>query len=568
MKRTSFLLLAFYATIAVSSAGEITVSPNPAVVKMSGTVQFTAAGATGAPGPVVWRVIPAGLGTIDAAGTFIASNRPGQGIVRAVIGSGDRETVGHAYVRVAAGAVQRLSVNVSPVRALVRTGATGEASPFAVRVFDANNTEIIGAEISWKVIPPDLGDIDQNGVFTARNPGAGRIVALAKTSDAKGLGQARVQVVTAERSQRFTVVISPKRARVPAGGTAAFTAAVSDPDGRPVEATLRYTVEPPSLGAIDAGGTFTAGDKPGTGIVRVVAASDKAIGSDRALVTVGERHKRYLVRLKPRQAALRAGESIQFTAEAFDQDGNQFVPPLWNWKVIPERLGTITPEGLFTAGDPPWRAMVGRITVRLPPVYGQGDDAAAIRIKPGLPNQVRVDPSKARVEPGKTQQFTATVTGPDGMPRQDIGISWKVYPPEIGAITPNGLFTAGLSSRLGAVIALVSPDLGGGGGFAGLSVSSYYVRIAGPRPHYLNHGEKYPFTAEVRDNGGNEVTGFVLEWGAKSAYPSFGSIDAVTGLFTAGYPLVSQVDGMVYVKARLNGCVIGGDGIKVIVHRQ
>lgn len=560
MKPSSFLALALCAAVAAAAAGEIAVSPNPAVVTANEAIQFTADGATS---EIAWRVIPAGLGAIDATGRFTASGRPGRGIVRAIaIDPGGREGIGHAYVRVSGGPVQRLTVKVTPVRAVIRTG---EASSFHALAFDAQNSEIPGAAISWTVVPAELGDIDPNGVFTARNPGEGRIVALASLPGSKGLGQARVSIVTAERPQRLAVELAPKRARAGMGGTVQFTAVISDQDGRPVEASLRFTVEPPALGTIDANGTFTAGAKPGTGIVRVIASRDKSIGSDRALLTVGAQAKRWVVRLTPRRAELRAGETVQFSAEAFDQDGNQAAPPSWQWRVIPERLGTITPGGLFTAGD---RAITGRIVARLPSGYGQGSDAAAVRIRPGAPNQVRVDPPKALVRPGETQQFTATVTGPDGAPRADARVVWKVYPPGTGTITPNGLFTAASNPRLGVVIAAVPPDQGGGKGIAGIVVSNYYVRIEGPRPHHISSADPpYAFTAVVRDGGGNPVSGVVFQWSRMSISGNFGTIDQVTGMFTAGQPLAAQVEGMVYVKAMLNGQVIGGDGIKVIVHR-
>ncbi|MCU0606212.1 MAG: hypothetical protein MUF78_02015 [Candidatus Edwardsbacteria bacterium] len=558
MRRSSLLALAWCAAVAAALAGEIAVSPNPARVPPGGTVRFTA---TGAAGPVGWRVIPARLGAIDAAGTFTAADRPGRGIVRAVIaGPGGTELVGHAAVVVSAEAWRSLTVEVSPQQSALRAGETAQ---FAARVRDAAGAAVDGAGISWKVVPPELGNIGLDGAFTAGNAGTGRIVAVAETPQARGIGQARITVITAGPPERLTVALSPKRLRLAPGASAAFTVAIDGGDGGPATAGLRFTVEPPTLGTIDGSGNFTALGA-GTGIVRVVATAGRAAAADRALVTVGGQAGQYTVRLTPRRAALRAGESAQFTAEAFDGNGQPVTPSSWRWRVVPERMGTITPAGLFTAGS---RAMTGRITVRLPVELGTGGAAAALRVMPGRPNTVTLEPAKAVVGPGELRQFAAAVTGPDGAPRPDARVDWKVYPPGIGTITPDGLFTAGVAPRLGVVIAQVPPELGGGRGVASIAVSSYVVRIAGTRPRHLVAGDAVQFIAEVRDAGGNQVSGVVLQWSRTSASPNFGTIDPATGQFIAGTPLAAQAEGMVYVRASLAGQLIGGDGIKVYVHR-
>lgn len=558
MKRASLLMLAWCGTAAAALASAITVSPNPAHLLPGGTVRFTASAAAG---PVSWRVVPAWLGTIDQAGNFTAAARPGRGIIRAIAtGADGTELVGHAAVAISSDASRRLSVTVAPAAATLRAG---ETAGFAARVSDAAGGPVDGAAITWKVVPPELGSVGPDGAFTAGDPGIGRVVAVAATAQSRGIGQARVTVVTAGPTRRLTVALLPKRVRLAPGGTAAFTVAVSDQDGRPAAAALRFSVQPPALGTIDDAGAFTAG-AAGTGIVRVVATDGRASATDRALVTVGAPAAQYVVRLTPRRSVLRPGESVQLTAEALDGNGNPVTAPSWRWQVVPERMGTITPEGLFTAGD---RALAGRITVRLPADLGTGGAAAALRVLPGLPNHVAVDPAKAVVRPGELRQFSAAVTGPQGAPRPDARVEWKVYPPGIGTITPGGLFTAGASPRLGVVIAQVPPDQGGGRGVASIAVSSYVVRISGTRPRYLAAGDAVQFAADVRDAGGNQVSGAVLQWSRTSASPNFGAIDPATGHFTAGIPVTAQVEGMVYVKAMLAGQLIGGDGIKVYVHR-
>ncbi len=539
---------------AAAYAGGLEVSPNPATAAPGSRLRFTA---PDAPGPVAWRVIPGRLGTIDGAGLFTASNLTGSGVVRAVSAGPDGvERVGHAAVRVVDDGRRRLSVTVFPRQEDIRIG--GSAS-FSAEASGPEGVITADAAVSWRVVPETLGDISAAGVFTARAPGEGRVVAVARSGDARGMGQARIRVAAAAAAGQPAVSLSPRRASVAPGGTQLFTASFTGPVGA-AEAP-RFEVDPPWLGTIDASGLFTAGAEPGTGVVRAIAAG----GASKALVTVRSEGRTLTVRLTPRQVSLRPGQAVQFDAQAFDREGLPVPVAGWRWRVVPERLGTVTPNGLFTA---PGRSGSGRVVAQLPASLGTGSDAAVVVVRPGAPNRVQVDPPKALVRPGETQQFSAEVVGPDGAPRPDLRVGWKVHPPGLGTITPAGLFTAGTSSRLGAVIALVPPDQGGGRGTAGVAVSSYAVRIDGVRPRHVDAGQPEQFTAAIRDAGGNPVSNAILQWSRSSASPGFGSIDPASGLFTAGQPLASQVEGFVYVRVLLNGLVIGGDGLKVVVHRR
>ncbi|MBI4726738.1 hypothetical protein HY768_05885 [candidate division TA06 bacterium] len=558
MKKINLIILLLAAVTGIALAQQLEVSPNPAEVIPGGAIRFSVPGQEQA--AILWQVLPPSLGTMDDKGLFTAGSSAGQGIVRAAIRDGDKRLLGHALIKIVGGKAEGLTVKVSPGSARLEPGT---AEQFSAEISHLDGEPATAAVISWQVVPAGLGTIDQNGNFTSLNQGTGRIVALARSDKFKGMGQAKITVGAKPKPQKLMVEMTPAKVNLKPGENVVFSVSVNDRDGNPVAAAVEFQVEPSGLGTIDGSGNFTAGKKPGVGMIKVSAKNETGTGTAKSLVIVEEKIQRYTVKVKPRQSALEPGRSLEFTAAAFDNSGNPVTPPYWVWKVIPEKLGEISPQGLFTAGQ---KAGQGKVVAALPPQFGQGQAAASIRIKPGQPLRVKIDPPAARLLPGATQQFTATVTGPDGAPRADVRIAWKVYPPGVGTITPNGLFTAGTTPQLGAVIALVSPDQGGGKGIAGISVSRYYVHIdAVQRPLYLSSGEKYPFKAIVRDNGGNEPPGITLLWSRASLSPNFGNIDQSTGLFTAGWPLTAQVEGLIYVKALLNGQVIGGDGIKVYV---
>jgi hypothetical protein len=560
MKYLSFLL-AQLLSAATLLFGEFAVQPNPALVRAGGDMSFTFVGDSTL-SAIQWQVVPAWLGSIDAGGHFISSGKPGRGLVRAVSGANGTKIVGHAMLRVFSPTDRRLKVAVVPSVARIDL-----SSPFLFRaeVRDLEGTPVEKPDLFWKVVPQDLGTIDDQGRFLPHRAGRGRIVALARGDGSSGLGQSRVIVAASRPASSLKVEIEPRRLRLEPGALARLYVSAYDSAGNRVSPAIDYKVTPASLGLISPDGVFAASSQSGNGIITVRAEYQGSVAQVRSSVTVvAGQIKRYRVQLKPKTTLVAPSQSAEFEPACFDANGNQVTPPYWVWKVVPQNLGTITPEGLFTAGD---KAIQGKVVVSLPPDFGIGQDFASVRIKPGMPRIVRVSPSKVLLKPGESKQFTASASEQTGLPVENGKFIWKVSPPDLGTITPEGLFTAGPVPRLGTVVAILPPQLGGGRGYAVVGVSNYTVQILGPRPRHLSSGEVHPFQAEVRDQSGNLVPGAVFEWSASSLYPNFGSIDPSSGIFTAGLPAAQQAEGNVLVRVRINGHVAGGDGIRVIVHR-
>ncbi len=558
--RTISLLLASLALAGQLVADGLVVQPNPALVRTGGIVDFSVEADSAAP-TVRWQVVPPSLGTIDAGGRFTASEKPGRGLVRAVSSAPGSVSVGHAMVRVVGPDEPRLRVTVIPAVARAEVNSPVQ---FRAEIRNIDGEEIESPAITWRLVPKDLGMIDGQGLFTPRRPGRGRIVAVARTGAASGMGQARILVSASPGAGSLSVDIEPRRLRLEPGASARVSVTVRDSSGNIVPAEVTFQVSPPRLGSFSDDGTFTAASVPGNGVITVRARYQGAFGQARSLATVAGGAKRYRVQLRPKTALVAPRQSAEFEPVCFDPQGNQVSPPYWVWKVVPQNLGTVTPEGLFTAGD---RVLQGKVVAALPSDFGIGQDFASVRVKAGPPRTVRVSPAKAVLRPGETRQFSAIAVGPSGQPLDNVRFVWKAVPQGIGTITPDGLFTAGPLPKMGTVVAILPPELGGGRGYAVVGVSNYSVQILGARPTHLNAGEIHQFTAVIRDQAGNPVPGVSFEWSASSLYPNFGSIDQYSGLFTAGSPQAAQAEGNVMVRARLDGHVIGGDGIRVIIHR-
>ncbi|MBI5804801.1 hypothetical protein HZA73_02005 [candidate division TA06 bacterium] len=556
MKKLITIILLLASAAGMALAQQLEVSPNPAEVIPNGTVQFSVPGQEQT--AVVWKVLPPSLGSISADGRFTAGRSAGQGIVRASVQQSDKMILGHALIRVAGGKTTGLTVKVSPGSARMEPGS---AIKLSAEVRYLNGEPAAEAAVSWQVVPAGLGTIDQNGNFTALTPGTGRIAALAKSEKFKGLGQAKITVGPKLKPQKLMVEMTPAKADLKPGENAVYSVSVHDRDGNPATAELEFRVEPSGLGTIDGSGNFTAGDKPGVGTVKVLAKNETGSGTAKSLVVVAEKTQRYTIKVKPRQAALEPGQSLEFTAEAFDKSGNPVTPPYWVWKVIPEKLGEVSPQGVFTAGQ---KSGQGKVVASLPPQFGQGQEAVSVRIKPGQPLRVKIDPPNALLLPGQPQQFTATVINAQGQPMPQIKILWKTYPEGLGTITQNGFFMASdQPGKKGAVLAVVTPQQGGGQGAAPVSISEYRIKIdQKPGPIIVNSGGNYAFSATITDAMGNVITVSQLQWLTDPASPQFGTISQ-TGQFTAGHP-PGQINGWVIVRATINGLVIA-DKIVVVV---
>jgi hypothetical protein len=543
---------------AVLPAWALQVSPNPARLGPGESVSFSAQGADlGA--DISWEVIPAGLGKIDSRGFFTAG-RPGQGIVRAVAKARDgRTTLSHALIKIESGRPSRLKVEVTPPRTELRRG---ERIRFSCLVQTPEGSPVDSPVVLWQVVPARLGNIDIDGNFTPLMPGQGRVVARAEGPNAKGLGQSEILVL--EEGQQLEVELLPSRVRLKPGASAQISAQVRDASGQPVRAAVRYSLSPSTLGVIDDQGNFTAGSETGPGLVKALATAGSRQGIGRALVVIEPTRRQYSVMIKPRQATVETGSSLELEAEVRDQDGKPAGQAMLDWKLIPEEIGTITPQGVFTAGERPG---YGRIVASLAGDFGRGQDAATVRIVSRSRNEIRISPSKSGLRPGQMVQFSARISNARSRQLEDARVRWTVSPPGLGTITQSGLFTAGPSAGSGMVVAEIPSEMGGGRAAAPVTISNYQLKLNTPPNQYNIHsGELVQFAATLRDANGNDLSASAeFEWEVRTSIQNFGNIDRSTGLFRAGQPAKLPAEGYVTVRARLNGLPAGADGIKIML---
>jgi len=324
--------------------------------------------------------------------------------------------------------------------------------------------EPLDVPVDWQLRPEWLGTVTPDGFFTAAEefsePASaggwrGTVTASVTTSEGTASDAAGVFIHAAGQAARLRVL--PPRPVVAPGEEVQFEAEVVGA-GDPIGWTTEWTVFPPDLGTITPDGLFMAnpvyGD-PGSpefgsheGSVGARATLDNGTAlSDLAHVLIRIPGSPVRVLVDPRVAVVPPAESVQFQAVVLGPDGEPVDVPV-TWSVSPVRIGAITQDGLFTAsgdaGEPgSWQRPTGWVTAEV--VLGAGRVfRVAATVVVDVPNPeivVRVAPSDATLRPGESQQFEAEVLDDSGTP-VSLPVEWRVVDAAVGAVSPDGLFTA------------------------------------------------------------------------------------------------------------------------------
>ena len=162
----------------------------------------------------------------------------------------------------------------------------------------------------------------------------------------------------------------------------------------------------------------------------------------------------YSILVTPQDAIVEPGASLDFEAQAFSENREPVAVEQFDWKITPKNLGTISPEGVFEAGD-----KVGVGTVSASTVIGGQRYVGMAVVNVGAPAEkgikITVEPNQAIVGPGKDVNFKAIAHRPDGVSIRTQHVRWMVEPQHLGKINENGQFTAGDRYGIGKVMAVV-----------------------------------------------------------------------------------------------------------------
>jgi hypothetical protein len=214
--------------------------------------------------------------------------------------------------------------------------------------------------------------------------------------------------------------------------------------------------------------------------------------------------------------------SIQFSATVTDANGHTMaVTPTWS---VVNGGGTITADGLFTAGD-----SVGTFVNSVVATTGSVTSSSTVTVTAGALASITVTPETVTLALGATQQFTAV--GKDAHDNVvPITPAWSVVAGGGTVDATSGMFTAGTTA--GVFTNTVKATSGSISATASVTVSAGALEsiTVTPSSTSLAIGTQQTFTAVGYDGDGNVVP-ITPTWEMVGA--GGGTIDG-SGVFTAG----------------------------------
>jgi len=240
---------------------------------------------------------------------------------------------GSATVTVIPGLLARFEVSPPTI-----TITADETAQFSARGFDAKGNEVTATPI-WRT---DEGSVDLTGLYAPWRTGVWGVHA----ESGLVIGSAQVTVVPGALAR---LQVAPEVVSLRADETATFSVTGFDRAGNEVLlASVAWAV---TNGTI-AGGIFEPW-RVGVHVVRATVGAMEGV----AMATVRPGAVAFVV-LSPVAATVREGDSVLFSARAYDAKGNAVDDALIAWSVD-GRIGTVDPGGRFTASS----GGVGRIVV-------------------------------------------------------------------------------------------------------------------------------------------------------------------------------------------------------------
>jgi hypothetical protein len=425
------------ATVTILPPVAVSISPTTARVVAGKTQQFTASVINTTNTAVTWSLSGAGCsgntcGTISSSGLYTAPGTlpsPAQVIVTAT-SVADTNKTASATVTI----LPPVAVSISPATAELVTGKTQQ---FTATVKNTTNTAVTWSLNGTGCSGATCGTVSSSGLYTAPAavPSPAQVsVTATSVADPTKSSTASVTIL-----HSIVITVSPGSAQVVTGKTQQFTATVDGTSDTSVTWKLSGTgCSGATCGAISASGLYTApGAVPSPPQVTVTATSvADTTKSASATVTV---LLPVIVSISPTTAKVVAGKTQQFTATVTNTTNTAVTWSLHGAGCSGAGCGTISASGLYTApGTVPSPALV--TVVATSAADSTKTASASVTILP--PVAVSVSPTTAQVVAGKTQQFTATVTG-----TTNTAVTWSLSGvgcsgATCGAISASGLFTA------------------------------------------------------------------------------------------------------------------------------
>ena len=275
---------------------------------------------------------------------------------------------------------------------------------------------------------------------------------LAAAALAKGCGDGDSPIAPPPDPPRPTTVsVSPATDELTAlGATVQLSAEVRDQNATVMAgATVIWTSSAISVATVDASGLVTAA---GNGTATITASAGSVSGS--AVVTVTQSVESVVV--SPSEETIALGNTLQLTAEAFDENGHAVAGAEFSWESSDAAVATVDASGLVTG------VAVGVATITAS--AGEVAGSAVVTVMQPVAS-VEVSPSAETIGLGSTLQLTVEGFDENGEAVEGAEFSWESSDAAIATVDPSGLVTG-----VAVGVATITASAGSGQGTAEITV--------------------------------------------------------------------------------------------------
>ncbi len=206
------------------------------------------------------------------------------------------------------------------------TVVVGSTQSLAAKPENASGTAVAGVSVVWAASDTTIATVDTMGTVSARAPGTARVAA-----SAQGVTGYATVVVTARPVT--SVTISPNPATVALNGTTTLTATLRDASGDTLGGqtvtwsssdTTTLTVTP------STGQTQVVTGKKGGSATISATSTNSVTGTDVVTVT----RPVSFIQVTPNPLSVRAGSTVQATAQAFDANSIVITGTTFSWTTM------------------------------------------------------------------------------------------------------------------------------------------------------------------------------------------------------------------------------------------
>jgi len=309
--------------------------------------------------------------------------------------------------------------------------------------------------------------------------------------------------------QPVQIVVAPESVALDPYQTQQFRASGRTAVGDSMPVTVSWSA---SAGPITQSGLYTADTSAADVVVTATYSAGQLTGTATTsgatqLTGTSRVKKKRLVRvvMNPQSSSVPEGGVQQFTVYGLKNTGDSVSVSVG----YVATGGTITPNGVYTAGQVP-----GTFRVIANQNGGSLADTAAVSVTIVPVASVSVSPASATVLVGQTVQLTATPKDANGNPLSGRVVTWATSAASVTTVSAGGLVTG-----VAAGTATITATSEGNGGTSAIMVTTVPVAsvTVSPASASLLVGQTVQLTATPKDANGNPLSGRVVTWTTSAA---------------------------------------------------